>query len=298
MSPLTPHHSPTMIETKSEILHQERVAPQIFLLRLRSPQIAREARPGQFVHLRIREGTDPLLRRPFSIHRADRERGEVQVLYQVVGRGTKMLSRKPVGEMLDCLGPLGHGYEVPDERGEAVIVAGGIGIAPLIFLVEDHFRGGEVTALIGARSSEGILYDDLLRSWGARVHLATDDGSLGHRGPVTDLLRQQTTKYTKYTKRTVHLSARFEGRGGKETSRFLPFVVYACGPDAMLRKVAKLCHPYEIPCQVSLENRMGCGLGACLGCVVKARSSAPPGHEYKRVCKEGPVFEAGEVIFE
>jgi len=276
-----------MIETKLKILHQQEVGPQTFLLCLMSPQIAREARPGQFLHLRIREGTDPLLRRSFSIHRVDRERGEMQVLYQVVGRGTEILSRKPIGETLDCLGPLGHGFEVSDDPRGAVIVAGGIGIAPLIFLTEDSLRGRDVTALIGARSSDGILYHDLLRSWGAKVHLATDDGSLGHRGPVTDLLQQQTTMR--------------RGRGGdKERGSVTPSPrsLYACGPVPMLRRVAELCREYEIPCQVSLENLMGCGLGACLGCVVKTRSSVPPGYEYKRVCKEGPVFEAGEVIFE
>jgi dihydroorotate dehydrogenase electron transfer subunit len=266
-----------MIETKTNILHQERIAPQIFRLCLSSPGIAQEARPGQFVHLRIREGTDPLLRRPFSIHRVDRERGEVRVLYQVVGQGTRLLSRKSVGERLACLGPLGHGFEVSEEGGGVLLVAGGIGMAPLIFLCEDLLRGQAVTALIGARSRDGILCHDLLRSGGATVHIATDDGSLGHRGLVTDLLNAQL-------------------EAGREASASP--VVYACGPVAMLRTVAALCRANELPCQVSLESRMACGLGACLGCAVKVRSSIPPGYEYKRVCKEGPVFEAEEVIFD
>ena len=266
-----------MIETKLKILHQKEVAPQVFRLRLSSPGIAQEARPGQFVHLRIREGSDPLLRRPFSIHRVDRERGEVQVLYQVVGRGTKFLSRKLVGERLDVLGPLGHGFEVSEKGGGVLLVAGGIGVAPLIFLCEDLLRGRAVTALIGAQSRDGILCDDLLGSWDATVHIATDDGSLGHRGVVTDLLKAQL-------------------EAGREASASP--VVYACGPVAMLRAVAALCQKHGISCQVSLESRMACGLGACLGCAVKVRSSVPPGYEYKRVCKEGPVFDAEEVIFD
>jgi dihydroorotate dehydrogenase electron transfer subunit len=266
-----------MTETETTILHQEQSAPQIFRMRLRSARIAREARPGQFVHLRIREGTDPLLRRPFSIHRVDRERGEVQVLYQVVGRGTRLLSRKPTGERLDVLGPLGHGFEASEEGGGVLLVAGGIGIAPLIFLCEDVFRGHAVTALIGARSRDGVLCHDLLRSWDATVHIATDDGSFGHRGLVTDLLQAQ-------------LEARREAA--------MSPMVYACGPVAMLRIVAAACRAYGVSCQVSLESRMGCGVGACLGCAVKVRSSVPPGYEYKRVCKEGPVFDAGEVVFD
>ncbi|RKY66278.1 MAG: dihydroorotate dehydrogenase electron transfer subunit [Candidatus Latescibacterota bacterium] len=261
-----------MIDTKTTILHQEQIAPQIFRLRLLSPRIAREARPGQFVHLRIREGTDPLLRRPFSIHRVNRERGEVQVLYQVVGQGTRLLSRKPVGERLDVLGPLGHRFEVSEEGGGVLLVAGGIGIAPLVFLCEDLLRGHAVTALIGARSRDGILCHDSLRSGGVTVHIATDDGSLGHRGLVTDLLNAQL-------------------EAGREA-------VYACGPVAMLRTVSALCRAHRISCQISLESRMACGLGACLGCAVKVRSSVPPGYEYKRVCKEGPVFDAEEVIFD
>ena len=266
-----------MIETTTTILHQEQSAPQIFRLRLSSPRIAREAQPGQFLHLRIREGTDPLLRRPFSIHRVDRERGEVQVLYQVVGRGTRLLSRRPTGECLDVLGPLGHGFEVCEEGGGVLLVAGGIGMAPLIFLWEDLFRGRAVTALIGARSRDGILCHDLLRSGGATVHIATDDGSFGHRGLVTDLLNAQL-------------------EAGREASASP--VVYACGPVAMLASVAALCRAYGVPCQVSLESRMACGVGACLGCVLKVRSSVPPGYATKRVCKEGPVFDAEEVIFD
>ncbi len=265
-----------MTDTKTTILHQERIVPQIFRLCLSSPGIAQEARPGQFVHLRIREGTDPLLRRPFSIHRVDRERGEVQVLYQVVGQGTRLLSRKPVGERLDALGPLGHGFEVSEEGGGVLLVAGGIGIAPRFFLCEDWLRGRAGTALIGARTRDGILCHDLLRSGGVTVHIATDDGSFGDRGVVTDLLNAQL-------------------EAGREASASP--IVYACGPVAMLASVAALCRAYEVPCQVSLESRMACGLGACLGCAVKVRSSVPPGYEYQRVCTEGPVFEAEEVIW-
>ncbi|MFH1009374.1 MAG: dihydroorotate dehydrogenase electron transfer subunit [Candidatus Latescibacterota bacterium] len=266
-----------MIETKTPILSQEQIAPDTFLLRIGSPHISMEARPGQFLHLRIREGADPLLRRPFSIHRVDLDCGEVQVVYQVVGHGTDLLSQKQTGESLDVLGPLGHGFEVPEEGGGVLLVAGGIGIAPLIFLAETSLQGRPVTALVGARSQSGILFLDGLRSWGATVHVATDDGSFGHRGLVTDLLR----------------GALLAARRPSETP-----AVYACGPLAMLRSVAELCHTRGAPCQISMESHMACGVGACLGCAVKVRSSAPPGYAYKRVCKEGPVFDAEEVVFD
>ena len=273
----------SVVQKQGKILSNLEVAPSIFLLNLGLPQVAETAQPGQFVHLRIGPLSDPLLRRPFSIHRTKPEEAKVSILYQVVGRGTKLLSQRCSGEKLDCLGPLGRGFAIPKVAGQFILVAGGIGIAPLIFLAETLLRkmgNGkwevekekrkkmEVVFLMGAASTEYILPESELLSWGAAVEVATDDGSKGHRGPVTDLLTRQMDRSVE----SCH--------------------IFACGPEGMLKEVAQIAGQQKIPCQICLEQRMACGVGACLGCVVKTRSG------YRRVCVDGPVFPAGEVIFE
>ncbi len=262
-----------IVQEQGKVLSNLEVAPNIFLMSLRLPQVAKTARPGQFVHLQISPLCDPLLRRPFSIHRTKPQGAEVSILYQVVGRGTKLLSQKHPGERLDCLGPLGRGFAIPKEDAQFILVAGGIGIAPLIFLAEtllgkkEKKRTGMVF-LMGAASGEYILYERELLCWGATVAVATDDGSKGHRGAVTDLLAPRVDRSVNGCR------------------------IFACGPEAMLQKVARIANQRKIPCQLSLEQRMACGLGACLGCVVKTRSG------YQRVCVDGPIFPAQEVIFE
>ncbi|RKY69023.1 MAG: dihydroorotate dehydrogenase electron transfer subunit [Candidatus Latescibacterota bacterium] len=259
-----------VVQEEGKVLSNLEVAASIFLLDLRLPQAAKIAQPGQFLHLRISPLCDPLLRRPFSIHRTKPEKAEVSILYQVVGRGTELLSQKRPEESLDCLGPLGRGFTIPKGAGQFILVAGGIGIAPLIFLAESLLqkKGKGVVFLIGATSENYVLYKKELRCWGATVEVATDDGSEGHRGPVTDLLMQRLDRFA----------------GNPQ--------IFACGPEGMLQKVTQIALQRGIPCQLSLEQRMACGLGACLGCVVNTRSG------YRRVCVDGPVFPASEVIFE
>ena len=263
----------SVVQEQGKILSNLEVAPSIFLLNLGLPQVAETAQPGQFVHLRIGSLSDPLLRRPFSIHRTNPEEAEVSILYQVVGRGTKLLSQKHRGEKLDCLGPLGRGFAIPKGTGQFILVAGGIGIAPLIFLAEtllekEKRKKMEVVFLMGAASAQYILPESELLCWGAAVEVTTDDGSKGHRGPVTDLLTRQVDRSVE----SCH--------------------IFACGPEGMLKEVAQIAGQQKIPGQICLERRMACGVGACLGCVVNTRSG------YQRVCVDGPVFPAGEVIFE
>lgn len=214
--------------------------------------------------IRVAEGIEPLLRRPFSIHRmAAGESGEFEILFRVVGEGTRRLASTHVGERVDVLAPLGRGFRLGTER--PLLVGGGVGVAPLLFLAETLLAGGTAPKLLlGGRSDRDVLCHDDFSCLAVPYALATEDGSLGEPGLVTLLLERE-------------LAGACAG-------------VYACGPLPMLAAVAELCRRESVPCQVSMEAHMACGVGACLGCVVPG--VAEP---YLRVCKEGPVFDAGEV---
>lgn len=234
-----------------------------------APPLAREARPGQFLHVRVTQATAPLLRRPISILWSDfHER--VEILFKVVRQGTALLAEKRVGECVDLVGPLGTPFPYHFDR-DAVFVAGGYGLAPLTFLaranVSDH---NQRLLLYGARSASGIVLRPEWRSAFNEVAITTEDGSMGRRGVVTDVLRDLLA-----TRRNL--------------------AVYACGPTPMLAAVARCVKEYAepaTPCYVSLENRMGCGIGACLGCVV------PTCDGMATTCKDGPVFPAEKICFD
>lgn len=258
-----------MIQAKIKILANDKIAPGYYKMALASPHIAKTARPGQFVHIKVNDGYEPLLRRPFSIH-SIKNNDIIEILYRVVGKGTTLLSEKEVGEELDVLGPLGNGFKIDKEGMKFVIIAGGAGIAPLFLLTKNliHYSN-DVIVLIGAKSKELILCEQEFKDLGLEAQIATEDGSYGHKGVVTDLL---------YLLPATSLS------------------LFACGPAIMLHEVANFSIKNNLPCQLSLESRMACGLGACLGCVIKVKNGVKTA--YKRVCKEGPVFDAKEIIWE
>lgn len=281
-----------------EILGQERLTADCYRISLICPEITGSAQPGQFLHVKINPGLEPLLRRPFSVHAVNRETGEIALLYRVVGRGTKLLAEKKKGDFLDVIGPLGRGFTFPAAGQRVALVAGGIGIAPLYFFLQTLAGAGNFPdVLLGARTAEELLlvrevqelvnggvrkeqlkngrpgsHDGSLCPSPGRVMVATDDGSCGHRGPVTDLLAR------------VLAEKKVE-------------MVYACGPAAMLKVVASLLERYGVDGEVSLEERMGCGIGACLSCVCKTRGGNRQDFSYRRVCLEGPVFKARDVVW-
>jgi dihydroorotate dehydrogenase electron transfer subunit len=256
-------------QEKATVIRVEQFSPENYRLTFNSPDISGSARAGQFVMIRTGSGKDPLLRRPFSIHQTSSS-GQLQVYFKVVGRGTDMLSRVKVGEIVSLFGPLGRGFTV-GKKGSAVLVGGGLGIAPMLFLAKSICRlkrdCDSDLIILGGRSRNEVepLMKDFQES-GLKVLTATDDGSFGHKGFVTDLL------------------------WGHELSENT--TVYSCGPEPMMAKVWQLCRDRSIPCQVSVESVMACGMGACLGCSRKTADG-----KYAHVCLNGPVFDAEELIW-
>ena len=270
-----------ILNIKVKILSRKEVASNIYLMKLKTPEIAQDALPGQFIHIRCSKDNYPLLRRPLSIHRIDKEKGEIYILFQVVGEGTKLLADRTIGDDLDIMGPIGNGFNIYPESRKIMIVGGGIGVAPLLALCEESIRQGkEVRVLIGALKKELVIGEESFKILGAKVDVATDDGSYKYKGLVTDLLE-----------RTIK-----EG--------WLADQIFACGPKPMLKKINEIALEANINCQVSLEERMGCGIGACLGCVCKIKVKEKNNNQnqiryiYKRVCVDGPIFEGSEVVWD
>lgn len=253
-----------MEQTKARTLSKTEVAPGIIKLRLFAPKIAKEAVPGQFVHIRCGEDRDFILRRPFSIHQVTGV-DSIEILFNVVGSGTTWLSNLAIRDSVDIVGPLGNGFQLASEGEKVMLVAGGMGIAPLVFLatklVEAHAK---VSIVMGAATREHLLdYMDLKRL-SFRVTVATEDGSQGKKGLVTDVLN-----------------------GAIATDK--PAIIYSCGPKAMLREVSRIAEEADIPCQVALEELMACGVGVCLSCVTQTINGL------RKVCSSGPVFKSSEI---
>ncbi|MDI6795721.1 MAG: dihydroorotate dehydrogenase electron transfer subunit [Desulfatibacillaceae bacterium] len=246
----------------AKIIEKTFVGPDTFLLDLLCPDIAASARPGQFVMARVDEGLSPLLRRPFSIHNTI-DKSLVRLLVKIVGQGTRILSGLPTGHSLSLLGPLGHGFEIPQNLKNACLVAGGIGVAPLFFLGKAlAAKGVSCKVLVGGQRAADLLCIREFEELGFEVLLATQDGSAGDKGMVTDLLADI-----------------LEANSCQQ--------VYACGPQAMLKVVGVMARNAKAPCQVSLETVMACGMGVCLGCAVKSVSG-----KILHACKDGPVVDA------
>jgi dihydroorotate dehydrogenase electron transfer subunit len=236
------------------------LGPGIFELVLRAPKVATMAQPGQFIHLRIGEGLDPLLRRPLSIGVVSGD--SIAILYRVVGHGTDLLSHATIGDRFDLLGPLGHPHTLHPQR-TALLVAGGLGIATMPFLARRLFESGcaDVRLIYGARAADELVWADRLKALGVEIHLATDDGSLGHHGLCTDLLLRMLPAIER------------------------PTAIYACGPEPMFQAILRGVTDPGTSIQLSYEQRMGCGFGACMACAVETRDG------YVRACTEGPVLD-------
>ncbi|HWR43741.1 dihydroorotate dehydrogenase electron transfer subunit [Sporomusa sp.] len=249
---------------KAQVIEQNTIAGDVFALIVAAPEIAAIARPGQFVHLRLADTLDPLLRRPFSIADCNAEQGTLTVIYRVVGRGTVLMTKLQAGDIIDCMGPLGKGFDLTAQR--PLLIGGGMGLAPLVMLAK-AFCSRPATILMGGRNEQELFWPEIYAGVCQNIHITTDDGSIGHRGFTVDLL-PELLKQDKFDR------------------------IYACGPHAMLKGVAETAAYYGVPCQVSLEEYMACGVGACLSCTCAGAS----GKRHK-VCTDGPVFWAEEVAW-
>jgi dihydroorotate dehydrogenase electron transfer subunit len=258
-----------MVEQTVQIVSNKRDTDLYFRLVVRAPQIAPLVQPGQFVHVRILPLKHALLRRPFSVFQVSGD--TLSVLYKTVGEGTEVLSRMQPGDELSLIGPLGHGFTVPQADGETpFLVAGGYGMAALYLLAQRSPQKG--IAFVGGRRRVDILCETEFRALGWEVRVTTEDGSHGEKGLVTQALQTE-------------LGQPAPGRK-----------LFACGPTPMLKAVGQLAAEFNLPAELSLDEHMGCGIGVCLTCVVPIKTG--DGWEYQRTCTEGPVFDSRQVAWE
>jgi len=267
-------------QVEAPVIAHERLAEFEYEITLLAPQVALEARAGQFMQVRYDDTYNPFTRRPFSVYRIDRDKGTFSILYLARGVFTQGMRAKRVGDTMSVVGPLGNCF-APDPRPDVLhlLVAGGVGAPPIYLLAHQMFCAEgdrcEVSVINGARTVNLLCAAREFEELGVDTHVTTDDGTRGIRGLVTDAL----------------IPLLNDAKG--------PVHVYTCGPTAMLRAVGDICVPRGIPCQVSVETMMPCGLGVCMGCVVKIKDSASStGFVNLRSCYEGPVFRADQIIWD
>ena len=251
-------------QAKYLLLSKKTLAKEIYEFIISCPQVAEVAQPGQFVHILPNGCT---LRRPISICGIDRNKGTLRIVFEVRGEGTAELAKTNAGENIDMLAPLGRGFRLNDYN-RVILIGGGIGTPPMMPLAEHY--GEKAVAISGFRSANAVILQDDFKKAGAKTILCTDDGTMGHKGLVTEPLLD-------------------------EIKSEKPDAIFACGPTPMLKAICAIAKENEIECFVSLEERMGCGVGACLVCACKTMRG---NNEYfAHVCKDGPVFNAKEVIW-
>ncbi len=262
-----------LFQKKVTVIHNIKVGAVYYRLGIFYPELARIAQPGQFVMIKPSDISIPLLRRPFSVHGLvikDEEILGIELLYKVVGQSTKAMSEMKAGDDMDVLGPLGNSFPCLEQAKRVFLVAGGVGVAALYYLASylGKYQGVTQTLFLGGSSSSDILCEKEFQSLGIKVHVSTEDASVGEAGLVTSVVEKSL-------------------KAGER-----PDIIYACGPQAMMKAVGAIAGAYDIPCQVSLESAMACGFGVCLGCAVK-RAADEGG--YFHVCADGPVFDFRKV---
>ena len=257
----------------AELINKKEVMDGVYKYSVKAEEIVNLSKPGNFIEIRVSDQTEPFLRRPISIYNLDKENGVLEFIFQVKGKGTEILSRKEVGDKIDIIGPLGFGTFNLEKYNKIAIIGGGIGIFPLYELAKEAKEKGKiVNCYLGFRNKDLVMLEKEFKGVTDNLKICTDDGSYGENGFAIDKLKEDMEK------------EKYES-------------IYACGPMPMLRAIKKYAEENGIDCQVSLEERMGCGLGVCLGCAVKTAKSPKDAPEYWHVCKGGPVFNSKDVEF-
>jgi dihydroorotate dehydrogenase electron transfer subunit len=285
-----------MIQMNASILSNEQLNQDCWQMVLNAPQIASKVKPGQFIHVKIGGAGGPIFRRPLSVFKRVKLNGGglgIEIVYKVVGLGTGLMAGLKQGDTMDIIGPLGHGFVLNRDKPVQVIVAGGTGAACLFLLAEEIFKTGlQLKVLLGADTKASVMMEKEYAALKGEVMVSTDDGNYGYHGFVTEMLDKALDE-------------------GKISSDCM---VYSSGPEPMLKALDPICQKYHIPAQVSMERHMMCGIGACLACVCKVdpnhvskyrdlRSShiqfvSDKEFGYALVCKDGPVFNINEVMFD
>lgn len=254
------------VSIEVKLVKKEKLIDGIYKFSVEAPEIAKEAKPGQFLEIKVSETGEVFLRRPISIYNIDKS--IIEFIFQVKGKGTELLANKEVGDKIDIIGPLGKGTFEIKEYKKVFIIGGGIGTYPLYELAKQLKVKSEVSMYMGFRNKELVTLEKEFGSVANELILATDDGSYGKKGFAIDYLKEDCKKAK-------------------------PDIIFACGPLPMLKAVQEFANSNNISCQMSLEERMSCGIGACLGCAVKVVSGKE--ERFGHVCKEGPVFYATDV---
>lgn len=255
----------------AKLIKKEEVIKDIYKFSVKAPEIVEVSKPGNFIEIRVTEGIDPFLRRPISIYNLDKENGILEFIFQVKGKGTEILAKKEEGNDIDIIGPLGHGTFKYEKYKNIAIIGGGIGIFPLYELSKEaKLNNVKVSCYLGFRNKELVMLEDDFKKVVDSLVITTDDGTYKNKGFAIDYLKQDMEK-SKYD------------------------CIYACGPLPMLKAIQKYANENNIDCQISLEEKMACGLGVCLGCAVKTAKSPKEAPEYWHVCKGGPVFNSKDV---
>ncbi len=256
------------VQTFAKLIKKEEIIKDIFKFSVEAEEIVKTAKPGNFIEIRVNDQTEPFLRRPISIYNMNQEAGILEFIFQIKGNGTNLLSKKQIGDKIDILGPLGNGTFKFEKYNKIAIIGGGIGIFPLYELAKEaKAQGKKVSTYLGFRNKDLVMLEKEFKEVSDKLVITTDDGSYAEKGFAIDYLKKDIENHC----------------------------IYACGPLPMLKAVQKYAIENNINCQISLEEKMGCGLGVCLGCAVKKASSPKDNPEYFHVCKGGPVFNAKDV---
>jgi len=251
---------------KAKLLKKEQLKEDIFKFSMDIGELAKQVKPGQFIEMQVSEEIEPFLRRPISVYNVEKEKGILEVIFRTSGKGTQTLSKKAEGDIIDIIGPLGHGTFKYEGYKNIAILGGGIGVFPLYELAKNAKKEVRVNTYLGFRDADTVVLEKEFKEVSDSLVITTDDGSYGIHGFAINVLKEEIAK--------------------KKID-----AIFACGPLVMLKATQALAKEAGIFCQISLEEKMGCGFGVCLGCAVKPAE----GTYYLHVCKQGPVFEADKV---